>query len=343
MKFKEKLLQGTLVKRYKRFFIDIKYKNKIITSHCPNSGSMMGLLDAGNKIWFSTSDNPKRQLKYTLEIIEVKNEKVGINTFLTNKIVLEALNYKKINSLIKFNDIKTETKFSDNTRFDFLLTNDKEKCFELLLKITSQARQYGITIRLDMEDFSVTQDTIDMCLRIWKKNPNIGIALQSNLYRTVNDLPILMSRGISIRLIKGAYKEDITKSYQQNNLKVKSFLRLAQTLLSNNGKSYFHFLNNVKHAIGTHDETIIKSIKTQLPVFKVKPTDFQFELLYGIRRDISFSLLKEGYNVTLYIPFGEEWLPYTLRRLREFKNLRFVIFNILKELFSGNRQKKPTR
>ena len=220
---------------------------------------------------------------------------------------------------------------------------DKEKCFELLLRITSQARQYGITIRLDMEDFSVTQDTIDMCLRIWKKNPNIGIALQSNLYRTTNDLPKLMSRGISIRLIKGAYKEDITKSYQQNNFKVKSFLKLAQTLLSNNGKSYFHFLNNVKHAIGTHDETIIKSITTQLPVFKVKPTDFQFELLYGIRRDISSSLLKEGYNVTLYIPFGKEWLPYTLRRLKEFKNLRFVIFNILKELFSGNRQKKSTR
>ena len=214
---------------------------------------------------------------------------------------------------------------------------DKEKCFELLLKITSQARQYGITIRLDMEDFSVTQDTIDMCLRIWKKNPNIGIALQSNLYRTTNDLPKLMSRGISIRLIKGAYKENITTSYQRNNLKVKSFLRLAQTLLSNNGKSYFHYLNNVKHAIGTHDETIIKSIKTQLPVFKVKPTDFQFELLYGIRRDLSFSLLKEGYNVTLYIPFGEEWLPYTLRRLKEFKNLRFVIFNILKELFSGKK------
>ena len=214
---------------------------------------------------------------------------------------------------------------------------DKEKCFELLSSITSQAKQYGITIRLDMEDFSVTQDTIDICLRVWKKNPNIGIALQSNLYRTTNDLPKLMSKGVSIRLIKGAYKENITTSYQRNNFKVKAFLRLAQTLLSNNGKSYFHYLNNVKHAIGTHDETIIKSIKTQLPVFKIKPNDFQFELLYGIRRDLSFSLLKEGYNVTLYIPFGKEWLPYTLRRLKEFKNLRFVIFNILKELFSGKK------
>jgi len=136
MKFKERLLQGALIKRYKRFFIDIKYKNKIITAHCPNSGSMMGLLDVGNKAWFSLSDNPKRKLKYTLEMIEVKNKKVGINTLLTNKIVLEALKHKKINSLNKFNHIKTESKFSDGTRFDFLLSNDKEKCFLEVKNVT---------------------------------------------------------------------------------------------------------------------------------------------------------------------------------------------------------------
>ena len=136
MKFKERLLQGSLVKRYKRFFVDIKYKNKIITGHCPNSGSMMGLLNMGNKIWFSESDNLNRKLKYTLEIIEVEKKMVGINTLLTNKIVLEALNCKKINSLIKFNDIKTEVKFSNNTRFDFLLLNKKEKCFLEVKNVT---------------------------------------------------------------------------------------------------------------------------------------------------------------------------------------------------------------
>ena len=136
MKFKERLLQGALIKRYKRFFIDIKYKNKIITAHCPNSGSMMGLLDVGNKVWFSLSDNPKRKLKYTLEMIEVKNKKVGINTQLANKIVLEALKHKKINSLNKFNHIKTESKFSDGTRFDFLLSNNKKKCFLEVKNVT---------------------------------------------------------------------------------------------------------------------------------------------------------------------------------------------------------------
>ena len=141
MKFKERLLQGYLVKRYKRFFVDIKYKNKIITGHCPNSGSMMGLLNMGNKIWFSESDNLNRKLKYTLEIIEVEKKMVGINTLLTNKIVLEALNCKKINSLIKFNDIKTEVKFSNNTRFDFLLLNNKEKCFLEVKNVTLVRRK----------------------------------------------------------------------------------------------------------------------------------------------------------------------------------------------------------
>ena len=136
MKFKERLLQGTLIKRYKRFFVDIKYKNKIITSHCPNTGSMMGLLNKGNKVWFSRSNNPGRKLKYTLEIIEVERKMVGINTLLTNKIVLEALNQKKIKNLIKFNNIKAEVKFSDNTRFDFLISNNKKKCFLEVKNVT---------------------------------------------------------------------------------------------------------------------------------------------------------------------------------------------------------------
>ena len=136
MQFNKKLLQGTLIKRYKRFFVDIKYQNKTITAHCPNTGSMMGLLNLGNKVWFSQSDNPKRKLKYTLQIINVNGELVGINTHLTNKIVLEALKKKKIKSLINFTDIKTEIKFSDKTRFDFLISNNKKKCYLEVKNVT---------------------------------------------------------------------------------------------------------------------------------------------------------------------------------------------------------------
>ena len=143
MKFNKKLLQGTLVKRYKRFFVDIKYKNKTITAHCPNSGSMMGLLNKGNNVWFSESDNPKRKLKYTLQIVVVNNIPVGINTHLSNKIVLESLKNKKIKNLIRFTNIKSEAKFSDNTRFDFLISNNKEKCF-LEVKNVTLLRQDNI-------------------------------------------------------------------------------------------------------------------------------------------------------------------------------------------------------
>ena len=143
MKFNNKLLQGPLVKRYKRFFLDIKYKNKTITAHCPNSGSMMGLLNKGNNVWFSESDNPKRKLKYTLQIVVVNNIPVGINTHLSNKIVFESLINKKIKNLIRFTNIKSEAKFSDNTRFDFLISNNKEKCF-LEVKNVTLLRQDNI-------------------------------------------------------------------------------------------------------------------------------------------------------------------------------------------------------
>ena len=136
MKFKESLLQGIFIKRYKRFFVDIKYKNKTITSHCPNTGSMMGLLDKDNIVFFSKSDNPDRKLKYTLQIIKAKNKLVGINTHLTNKIVLEALTNKKVKDLIKYNTIKSEVKFSEKTRFDFLISNNKEKCFVEVKNVT---------------------------------------------------------------------------------------------------------------------------------------------------------------------------------------------------------------
>ena len=136
MFFKEKLIQGTLIKRYKRFFVDIKHKNKIITAHCPNSGSMLGLLNKGNNVWISKSSNPDRKLKYTLEIVSVNEKLVGVNTHLTNKIILEALNKKKIKNLINFINIKTEAKFSDKTRFDFLLSNQKQKCFLEVKNVT---------------------------------------------------------------------------------------------------------------------------------------------------------------------------------------------------------------
>ena len=129
MKFTDNLISGALIKRYKRFFVDVKVNNQIITAHCPNSGSMLGLLDKDNKIWISQSNNPKRKLKFTLELIKVKDSLVGVNTIFANKIVLEALNNKTIKEFSKFENIKTEAVYNTDTRFDFFLKKMTEKFF----------------------------------------------------------------------------------------------------------------------------------------------------------------------------------------------------------------------
>ena len=120
MKFTNTLIKGKLIKRYKRFFADIKVNNQIITAHCPNTGSMLGLLDQDNEVWVTKSDNPNRKLKYTLEIIKVKESLIGVNTHRANRIVEHGLKNKLINEFKKVKLIKPEFKFSKDTRFDFL-------------------------------------------------------------------------------------------------------------------------------------------------------------------------------------------------------------------------------
>ena len=136
MIFENKLISGHFIKRYKRFFVDIKIKNKIVTAHCPNTGSMYGLLKEGNKVWVSKSNNPNRKLKYTLQIIEDNKSKVGINTHSANKIVLDGLQNNLFKEFKSTSNIKPETKFGNNTRFDFLITNKKNKTFVEVKNVT---------------------------------------------------------------------------------------------------------------------------------------------------------------------------------------------------------------
>ena len=136
MKFDIPLIKTKFIKRYKRFFVDVSLNNQILTAHCPNSGSMMGLLNEGETAWISTSNNKERKLKYTLEILENNHQMVGVNTQLTNKIVEEALLSKKIKDLEAFNNIKREAKFNDATRFDFLLSNKKNKAYVEVKNVT---------------------------------------------------------------------------------------------------------------------------------------------------------------------------------------------------------------
>jgi len=136
MIFENELIAGVLIKRYKRFFVDIKVNNKVITAHCPNTGSMMGLLKKGNKVWFTESNDKKRKLKYTLQIIEVDGKKVGVNTHLTNKIFYEALLDGQIIDITKSDILFKEKKFNQNTRYDFFIKKNEKGIFIEVKNVT---------------------------------------------------------------------------------------------------------------------------------------------------------------------------------------------------------------
>ena len=136
MEFTKPLIKGKLIKRYKRFFADVKLNKEIVTAHCPNTGSMMGLLNEGNDVYISKSDNPKRKLKYTLEIIKVKKNLVGVNTHFANKIAHHGLANNLIKEVSNNDHIKPEVFFDKETRFDFLIKKKDKKIFVEVKNVT---------------------------------------------------------------------------------------------------------------------------------------------------------------------------------------------------------------
>ena len=136
MEFTKSLIKGKLIKRYKRFFVDVKINKEMVTAHCPNTGSMKGLLDKGNDVYLIKNDNPKRKLKYGLEIIKANKNLVGVNTHLANKIVNHGLQNNLIKELKYSEKIKSEVFFNKETRFDFLTEKNGEKSFIEVKNVT---------------------------------------------------------------------------------------------------------------------------------------------------------------------------------------------------------------
>ena len=136
MEFTKSLIKGKLIKRYKRFFVDIKLDKEIVTAHCPNTGSMKGLLDEGNEAYLLKHDDPKRKLRYGLEIIKARKNLVGVNTHMANKIVNHGLSNNLIKELKDCEIIKPEVFFNKETRFDFFLEKNKQKIFTEVKNVT---------------------------------------------------------------------------------------------------------------------------------------------------------------------------------------------------------------
>jgi len=136
MEFTKSLIKGKLIKRYKRFFTDIKLNKEVVTAHCPNTGSMMGLLEEGNEVYLLKNNDPKRKLKYGLEIIKSRDNLVGVNTHMANKIAHHGLKNNLIKELKNNDDIKAEVFFNKETRFDFLIEKNKQKIFMEVKNVT---------------------------------------------------------------------------------------------------------------------------------------------------------------------------------------------------------------
>ena len=184
-------------------------------------------------------------------------------------------------------------------------------------------RAEGFFIRIDMENSPYTDVTLDVFQTLWEQGyRQIGVVLQADLYRTDTDIRRILALGARIRLVKGAYVEPKALAYPKKADVDAAYMRQLEVLL----------LEGVYPAVATHDPVIIERAKAFAAAHAISPERFEFQMLYGIRRDLQAALVKEGYRVRVYIPFGNQWFPYFMRRLGERPaNLGFVWRSILSE------------
>ncbi len=198
---------------------------------------------------------------------------------------------------------------------------DIQQCLGNLSSIVAHARQLGIFVRVDMEDSSYTDKTLDVVRRVYAEMDNVGTVLQACLYRSENDAKALIQEGIRIRLCKGAYLEPDTVAFRKKSDTDASFARIMKLLLD----------SGLYHAIATHDEAMIAATREYAESRGIPRERFEFQMLYGIRRDLQQQLARDGYNVRIYIPYGSRWYPYLMRRLAERPaNVLFIARNIFR-------------
>jgi proline dehydrogenase len=195
---------------------------------------------------------------------------------------------------------------------------------QITSELVDHAAATGNFVRIDMEGTDLTQATLDMTRELHAM-PNhadsVGAVLQSYLYRCEEDVLTLLADRIRIRLCKGAYKEPATLAFPDKADVDANYLKLTKILLS----------SGVYHGLATHDEAIIRATKKFVEQEGIDKRSFEFQMLYGVRRDLQTSLAKEGYGMRVYIPFGTEWYPYFMRRLAERPaNVLFIAKNLFK-------------
>jgi proline dehydrogenase len=185
---------------------------------------------------------------------------------------------------------------------------DPELTYDIVAKLVAHAASTGNFVRIDMEGSEHTETTVEMVRKLHAVYPgSVGIVIQAYLYRSEKDLHTLLAEGIRVRLCKGAYKEPPQIAFAEKKDVDENFLKLTRILLN----------SSIYHGLATHDEKIIDATRHFLRERKFDPKRFEFQMLYGVRRDLQKSLVRDGYNMRVYVPFGAEWYPYFMRRLAE--------------------------
>ena len=180
-------------------------------------------------------------------------------------------------------------------------------CQELVESIVERAASYGNFVRVDMEGSAYTQRTIDLVKRVRAKTPSVGVVVQAYLKRTADDVPGLLAAKCRMRLCKGAYKEPPEIAFPAKSDVDANYVRLMQEMLP----------SGIYHGIATHDPKMIDATKEFVAARAIAKSAFEFQMLYGIRTDLQQSLMREGFGMRVYIPYGKDWFPYFMRRLAE--------------------------
>ncbi|MCS6950795.1 MAG: proline dehydrogenase family protein [Armatimonadota bacterium] len=198
---------------------------------------------------------------------------------------------------------------------------EQEYCLRNLECIVRRAQEVGGFVRIDMEGSAYTQRTLDIFAALHERYPNLGVVIQAYLYRSDEDVERLIRCRASVRLCKGAYAEPASIAYPKRSQVNAAYRRLMQRLL----------LDGYAPALATHDESIIRDAIAFVRSHQIPPQRFEFEMLYGIRRDLQERLVSQGYQMRVYVPYGEAWYPYFTRRLAERPaNLLFFLRHLLR-------------
>lgn len=207
----------------------------------------------------------------------------------------------------------------------------EDLCVANMQEILARARQYGSFVRIDMEASDYTEKTLKLFEhRLYPSYPeNVGVVLQSYLYRTAEDTERAVTLRCRVRLCKGAYAEPATVAYPEKKDVDANYVRCMQRLMSAGNYP----------GLATHDEKIIETAKRFAAEQKIPVERYEFQMLYGVRRDLQQGLVREGYRMRVYVPFGTQWYPYLMRRLAERPaNIVFIVGNVLREMLGGRKR-----